>query len=467
MFSLKKSISSRNFLWIAGIILIFGFQNCGPQQLQFSEVEGEVDLGSISSPQATLKSCLFNGSEVKSGTSVTSYLVSSVSFGESCSSQLRHCVDGVLSGSYEYASCNVGQAASCLFDGKTIAHGQSVSAYLSSSTTFGQSCTMQSRTCQNGVLSGSYAYPSCSVGQPAACVFDGRAIPHGGTIVGYASSSVTYGQSCNAQTRVCNNGVLSGSYAYGSCSPGQPASCLIGGKTVPHGSSIVTYAANVVPVGTSCQSQSRVCNNGQLSGTYANTTCSVVPVCGSSNGIVSFTYPEASTLCRFGVASGVSGSGTHEAPWRWNCTYGGVQHSCSQVPCSKISVRVRSTSDESLNNPFLSIPFNGMSFKMNGQAIIVGGGATPSISEAGITTYTHLVSIFNGAISEITGGKAEMILGGSFTWRSAGSGVSISGNDMIIQGKNQKMSFQAGGFWSLSPTSGVSGGFATDVVCKE
>ncbi|KHD87107.1 MAG: hypothetical protein OM95_16285 [Bdellovibrio sp. ArHS] len=467
LFAKKGEIPRHSFLVLFAVLLIFGFQNCAPQQLQFAEVPEEIDLGSTTPPPIDSKSCLFNGQEVKNGEAVTSYLNSSVSFGDTCRAQVRQCVEGVLSGSYEYANCSVGKEASCLFAGRTIEHGQSIAAYLTSSVGYGQNCTMQTRTCQNGVLSGSYGFSSCTPHQPVACTFDGKTVPHGGSVVGYASSTVTYGQSCSAQTRICNNGTLSGNYSYGSCVPGQPTSCILGGKTIPHGSSIIAYAANVVPVGSSCQSQSRTCSSGQLSGSYANTACSVVPVCGSAHGAVSFTVPDSSSLCRFGVASGISGVGTHESPWRWSCSYAGALHSCSQVPCSKITVRARATGDDSVANPFLTIPFNGMSFKMNGQSVVIGGGSTPSISQAGITTYSQLVSIFSGAIGEVTGGKAEMVLGGSFTWAST-RGLPLQGTEMIIQGKNQKVSFQAGGFWTLSPTvGGGNGGFASDVVCKE
>ena len=53
--------------------------------------------------------------------------------------------------------------ASCAFNGQTIAHGGSVTAYAASSVTSPNSCTAQTRTCSNGTLSGSYSYSSCSV----------------------------------------------------------------------------------------------------------------------------------------------------------------------------------------------------------------------------------------------------------------------------------------------------------------
>jgi len=58
---------------------------------------------------------------------------------------------------------SVGSAKSCTFNGKTIASGSSVTAYLASSVPSGQTCKSQARTCSNGTLSGTYAYASCSV----------------------------------------------------------------------------------------------------------------------------------------------------------------------------------------------------------------------------------------------------------------------------------------------------------------
>ncbi len=49
---------------------------------------------------------------------------------------------------------------SCSFNGQTIAHGATVTAFQSASSA---SCVSQIRTCQNGSLSGSYSFTSCTV----------------------------------------------------------------------------------------------------------------------------------------------------------------------------------------------------------------------------------------------------------------------------------------------------------------
>jgi hypothetical protein len=57
-----------------------------------------------------------------------------------------------------------------------------------------------------------------------------------------------------------------------------PASCTFDGQTVASGSSVTAYQAASVSPGSLCVSQSRVCTNGTLRGTYAFASCSVTTV---------------------------------------------------------------------------------------------------------------------------------------------------------------------------------------------
>jgi hypothetical protein len=104
------------------------------------------------------------GGTLNTGSSTTAYQASSVTCGNSCVSQSRTCTGNALSGSYQYSSCNVGSCASCSLPwGGSITHGQSVTAYAGSLVPCGSSCSSQTRTCNNGSLSGSHQYSSCSV----------------------------------------------------------------------------------------------------------------------------------------------------------------------------------------------------------------------------------------------------------------------------------------------------------------
>lgn len=218
--------------------------------------------------------CLFNGQTINHGQLVEAYQNSSVSYGSTCGKESRTCNNGVLSGSYNYASCSTGAAASCLFNGQTIADGGIVKAFQASAVGYGQACISENRVCANGVLSGSYGFGNCTVGTTAAgCLFNGQTVAHGATVVGYSSSTVGYGQVCGSQSRTCTNGTLSGTYNFPSCSVGGAASCSLGGQSIAHGQSVVAYASSTVAAGSTCSSQSRTCINGTLSGNFANLSC--------------------------------------------------------------------------------------------------------------------------------------------------------------------------------------------------
>lgn len=221
------------------------------------------------------ESCLFDGRTIPHGQGVPAYLQSSVPFGGTCESENRFCNHGALSGSYVFSSCQVGAPQSCLFNGITVAHGATVKAYVNSTAAHGSVCEEQTRTCANGVLSGNAAYASCSVNTPASCLFNGQTISHGGTVKAYKNTNVAFGQSCEAEVRVCSNGSLSGSFTYGSCNVGMPKACLFNGQTIAHGQSVTGYAASSVVAGTSCVAQTRTCMDGALSGSYANSSCVV------------------------------------------------------------------------------------------------------------------------------------------------------------------------------------------------
>lgn len=223
------------------------------------------------------RSCALGNQIIPHGGSVIVYQNSSVPAGQTCASETRVCNDGQLSGSYVYASCTPGTYSACLFNNQTVAHNGSVTAYLNSTVPAGRQCQKETRICYDGQLSGSYTYASCSVGAYAACSFNGQTIPHGGSVQAYAQSNVAAGQSCLAQNRVCNNGTLSGSYLYGSCTVAAYASCAFNGQTIAHGQTIKVYQAPSVAYGQSCVAQNRTCNNGVLSGSYLSSTCTVDP----------------------------------------------------------------------------------------------------------------------------------------------------------------------------------------------
>ena len=172
---------------------------------------------------AAVGSCTTSwGSTVLDSGSVDAYLTASVSFGSTCSSETQTCSSGTLSGTYTYASCTVDDevaTGSCTTPwGSTIVDSSSVSAYLATSVAFGSTCTVETRACSSGTLSGSYTNESCTVDTAASCTTPwGVIIASGASVDAHLTPSVTFGSTCTTESRTCSNGVLSGSYSNQSC----------------------------------------------------------------------------------------------------------------------------------------------------------------------------------------------------------------------------------------------------------
>jgi len=123
----------------------------------------------------------------------------------------------VLSGGFQASTCNVVAPSACAFGDTSIANGDSVTAYEYANVPFGETCQAQERSCTNGTLSGSYAATACTVQPASTCVFGGQTLESGDSVVAYASDEVAFGQTCAAETRTCTNGVLSGSNEQAMC----------------------------------------------------------------------------------------------------------------------------------------------------------------------------------------------------------------------------------------------------------
>ncbi len=265
---------------LATFVVITSYQNCAPQQYAFESTDlssSGIEVPEVLNPDEPQdpKSCSFNGSTIAHGQAVTAFLNSTESFGTSCKAQSRVCNDGTLSGSYQYSTCAVGAAASCLFNGQTIAHGGAVKAYQNSTVPFGSQCVEEVRSCGNGMLSGTYAYASCKVDAAKSCLFNGQTIAHGASVNAFQNSAVAFGATCAKEARVCNNGNLSGTYTFASCTVGAAKSCVFNGQTIAHGQKVVGYQASTVAFGKTCSPETRTCNNGVLSGSYSFGSCSV------------------------------------------------------------------------------------------------------------------------------------------------------------------------------------------------
>ena len=229
----------------------------------------------------TKLSCNFNDEEIPNGQSLTAYSAESLVYDAKCSSvaETRTCNDGELSGSFEFASCVEEPPANCSFDNQIVLHEDYVEAFQLSAVEWNQSCNdyKKIRTCDNGTLSeADYIFPSCTATEPLDCTFDSQTILHGADVEAYQLSSVPWNETCSSyrETRSCENGVLSGQgFAFSSCEQVAPDNCSFNDQLVEHQSSVTAWQTSSVPHGNSCASQERICTNGQLSGSYTFSSC--------------------------------------------------------------------------------------------------------------------------------------------------------------------------------------------------
>lgn len=261
---------------------------------------GGVVTGNPAYVHATCSVVAPNSCTVSSGTTTTTvahgaqqkfYKQATVLAGQNCEAfaLLRTCSFGSLSGdsAYVHSSCAVAALGSCTLDGVTIAHGQSRDFYSHSNLAYTQSCSThkQTRTCNDGVLTGSSSYnkANCTVTPARSCVLDDITYPHGTTRTFYSELVVGESASCSSykEDRTCTDGSWSGhdGYKYAVCAKVGERWCRDGGVYVQHGSSATFYSLQTAPFGNTCSqfAQTRTCNNSDLSGSsaYGYSSCSV------------------------------------------------------------------------------------------------------------------------------------------------------------------------------------------------
>ena len=222
------------------------------------------------------------------------------------------------------ASCSLANAAcsSCTSTAcGTTAHGGTCTSYATSSVAYGSTCPAAiTSTCSNGSWSITPAtYPSCTVAAAASCSSPCGTIAHGATCTAYAASSVACGNTCSSQTRICSNGILSGSY--------MNASCVITSCATMCGSIANSCNASVPSnyVAGSCGGTATwTCTSGN-----ASTQCSITNAACPINGSCSAT----AGACSAGNVTGDNGLTSCGTTRSWSCTgtNGGTTASCSKT----------------------------------------------------------------------------------------------------------------------------------------
>ncbi|MBI2048746.1 MAG: peptidoglycan-binding protein [Parcubacteria group bacterium] len=241
------------------------------------------------------RTCTMDGTVIAHGETRTMYLTRSVAFGASCQGSPRTCTDGTLTGStaYGFASCAAPTTGrSCTVDGASIAHGDSPTLYKQKTVLFGQTCDpfKRVRTCTDGSLTGdsAYQYISCSIEGARSCEVVASSatttvVAHAGQRDFYSTDTVPYTNLCSdyKQTRICTDGLISGSatYKYPTCKAIPARTCTLDNVTVAHNSTHTFYVNRSVSASGNCNttanSQARTCTDGTLSGsaTFQYSVC--------------------------------------------------------------------------------------------------------------------------------------------------------------------------------------------------
>jgi hypothetical protein len=223
------------------------------------------------------------GQTIENGITVTAFNQSSVAFNDECKPSDITCVNGSISGTGKFPTCVRRTPIACQLPwGETLEHATSRVAFGYATVPFGSTCPQEARTCSDGVLSGTAQFQNCSIQSAANCKTPwGSHVPHGNTVVAFNSATVDFGRTCDAQIRMCNNGILTGNASIQNCAPSPPRNCFTPwGASIVHGTSIDAYSRANVPFGQSCNVggvlERRVCDNGLLLGSFSFRTCSTL-----------------------------------------------------------------------------------------------------------------------------------------------------------------------------------------------
>jgi hypothetical protein len=170
---------------------------------------------------------------------------------------------------------------SCIFEGRTVAHGQTRTRFSASRAPVGQRCEKLVRRCENGVMSGDDAFRFLTCSDTQACDFDKKKVKDKGTTDAYklnvvdSSTGRTCSEPTNIMRRTCTNGQLSGpnEFRFSTCTARPMPGCNVidrtkpgGYRTIPHGDTGEVFTSATAPSGSSCASVKKTaqCLNGRM-----------------------------------------------------------------------------------------------------------------------------------------------------------------------------------------------------------
>ncbi|WP_413568110.1 hypothetical protein ACLWBD_10215 [Bdellovibrio sp. HCB117] len=275
-------------------------------------VTAQVTLGNVTSnawlvtTRAALSCTSTPWGTLAHGATVQGFSQSAPTSACSAIAETRTCTDGVLSGSFNEVACNDGCTGT---PWGNVAHGYSNTSYAAGLPA--GTCVSEVRTCNSGVMSGSYSSLTCTAG--CSLPWSGG-ISSGQSVTAYLSTNPT--GACTSENRSCNAGALSGSYTAQSCNAGCAGTPW---GNVSHGFLGTAYSATYAVAPTTCASlsQARGCTNGSMAGSYTITSCQdyAVVSLSISYSTVSFgSLGDQRTTATITPAGGV-GSGGYSYEW--------------------------------------------------------------------------------------------------------------------------------------------------------
>lgn len=226
------------------------------------------------------------GQFIENTVTVSAFEQPTVPFAAECKSADITCVNGTITGTGKFPTCQRRLPLPCQLPwGEIVEHAGSKVVFGYQTVPFGTICPQETRVCNDGVLSGTAQFANCTMQAAANCGLPwGGQIPHGNTAIAFFAATVPFGQVCESQqqVRMCNNGVLSGTASIQNCAPALPRNCTTPwGVNVVHGDDISAYSRPTVPFGQACNVggtlENRRCNDGILSGSFGFGSCTALP----------------------------------------------------------------------------------------------------------------------------------------------------------------------------------------------
>jgi len=184
----------------------------------------------------------------------------------------------------------------------------------------------------------------------------GGMLDHGQSVLAYFSSSVAWGNVCASEERVCDDGDLGGSYVFPACVTLPPVACALPWVgSIGHGESVTAFVQAVATPEDPCESETPACSDGALSGSFGAQTC-MIP---DDFDPVPFVFAVVSDLSFNAIATSqiVQVTGLYgNAPVGLDSYSGqGAFRICGDAACSSVVTNWRTSPSTIQNGQYLQV----------------------------------------------------------------------------------------------------------------